>query len=93
MARKKKREGSKWLDSEGLVDMKSRTDHSLTAVDVHDLIKMLDETEHDELMKMLTGDGGIRKMSAVTQDINTPGAIELLLDRVEYYHFFRPVQE
>jgi len=93
MVKKKKRGEIDWLDREGLMDMTSVPPNSITAEGVHALYKTLSEPEQDELLTMLLSDGGLQRLSTVAQDLNTPGAVDLLLDNVEYYHFFRSVKE
>lgn len=60
---------------------------------VHELFKSLPEDEQDEILRMIIDDGGLQRLVSVVQDINTPGAVELMLDRVEYYHFLPVVKD
>ena len=92
MTKKKKRDVIEWLDNEGLMDMSAGAG-PLTAGNVHDLYKTLSDVEQEELLRMLLSEGGLQRVASVVQNINTPGAVDMLLDRVRYYHFFRAVQE
>ena len=55
---------------------------------VHELFKSLTPGEQDEILRRIITDGGLSRLVSMVQDIHTPGAVDLILDQVEYYHFF-----
>ncbi len=54
---------------------------------VHELFKSLTPDEQDEILRRIITDGGLERLVSMVQDIRTPGAVDLVLDQVEYYHF------
>lgn len=58
-----------------------------------ELFKNLDTDQQDEILRMILTDGGLSRLMSVVQDVTTPGAFDILLDQVQYYHFFPSVRE
>ena len=60
---------------------------------VYEVFMSLSEDDQNEILRMILSEGGVTRLMSLTQGISTPGALDLILDQVQYYHFFRPVVE
>ena len=58
-----------------------------------ELFDSLTSDEQDEILRLIISDGGFDRLMEIVQANDTPGAVDLFLDRVRYYHFFRTVKE
>ncbi len=58
-----------------------------------EFFKKLDTDQQDEILRMILTDGGLGRLMSVIQDVTTPGAFDIFLDQVQYYHFFPSVRE
>ncbi len=62
-------------------------------ISAQELYHKLSTDDKQEILKMIIDEGGIAQLASVVQDINTPGAVDLLLDKIEYYHFYPSVKD
>jgi len=62
-------------------------------VTAQELYRKLSTDDKQEILRMIIDEGGIAQLASVVQDLNTPGAYDLLLDNIEYYHFYPAVTE
>jgi len=58
-----------------------------------DFIRSLSVEEQNEVIRMLVREGGINRLVDAVQANDTPGAFDLFLDRIEYWHFLKAVSE
>lgn len=52
-----------------------------------ELFKSLTEEEQDEVLRCILSEGGVKRILAALGARESPGALEVFLDAVEYYHF------
>ena len=60
---------------------------------VYEVFKSLSDDEQEEMLRLILTEGGVTKLFSLAQSVSTPGAMDLVLDRISYYHFLRPVTE
>jgi hypothetical protein len=69
-------------------DKSVETIHTVT-----DLFYTLSTDEQDEILRLIILEGGFNRILAAIQDVTTPGAFDIFLDKVQYFHFLRSVKE
>lgn len=57
-----------------------------------EIFSSLSLEEQDEILKLIIAKGGIGRLLSIIHSGDTPGALELFLDRIHYYHFLRLVE-
>lgn len=60
---------------------------------VMELFQAMTRDQQDEILRMILLDDGINRLLSAVTDTATPGAFDIFLDNVQYYHFFRCVKE
>jgi hypothetical protein len=58
-----------------------------------DIFQSLSIEEQDEVLRMIIGQDGFGRIAKLVQSNDTPGAMDLFLDRVRYYHFLPMVKD
>lgn len=58
-----------------------------------EFFKKLNTDQQDEILRMILTEGGLGRLMSAIQDVTTPGAFDIFLDQVQYYHFFPSVRE
>jgi hypothetical protein len=95
MSKKTKKKILNNLGKEGLPEVQLTEIETVVSspAEVHALYKKLSVDEQADLLKLILNDEDLPDISQVVQKITAPGAIDLLLDRISYYHFFPAVKE
>src|SRR4030042_691519 len=95
MSKNRKKRPVETIGEEGLPEVPFSEIEPVTGspAEVHALYKKLSVDQQADLLKLILSDDDLPNISQVVQNLNTPGAIDLLLDQICYYHFFPAVKE
>jgi len=66
---------------------------SNSPAEIHALYKNLTSDEQADFLKLVLGETNLLNISDIVQDLNTPGALDLLMDKISYYHFYPVFRE
>jgi hypothetical protein len=58
-----------------------------------EFFKKLSPDDQDDILRMIIYEGGVDRLLSVIQSTDTPGAVDLFLDQVQYFHFLPTVRE
>jgi hypothetical protein len=60
---------------------------------VVEMFESMSIEDQDEILRLIMGKDGFERLARLVHSTDTPGAMDLFLDRVRYYHFFRVVED
>ncbi len=88
-------EGNKKKGTEKLIEEMPLLsgDQSEVVTRVYEVFKGLNKDEQDEVLRRIFAEDGPGRLMTVAEDMSTPGALDLILDRISYYHFLPSVVE
>jgi len=58
-----------------------------------ELFESLTVDEQDEVLRLIIRQDGFGRLAKLVQNTDTPGAMDLFLDRVKYFHFLPLVRD
>jgi len=58
-----------------------------------ELFKVMSADDQDEILRLILSEGGFERLMRILRASDRPGSLDLLLDRICYYHFLPPVKE
>jgi hypothetical protein len=75
-------------------DLIPSSDKSIETIGtITELFYTLSRDEQDEILRLIILDGGFNRILSAIQDVTTPGAFDIFLDKVQYFHFLRSVKD
>jgi len=58
-----------------------------------EIFKEMSVEDQDEVIRMIVSQGDFNRLARIIQTSDTPGAVELFLDRIGYHHFLPAVKD
>lgn len=58
-----------------------------------DIFRTMSVEDQDEVIRMILADGDWSRLARIIKTSDTPGAIDLFLDRIGYHHFLPMIKE
>ena len=60
---------------------------------VAEIFQNMSIEDQDEIIRMILANGDFNRLARIIKTSDTPGAVDLFLDRIGYFHFLPMVKE